>query len=68
MRGESLAGYLRAAVLQTQFPADVCSRVTFVNFTITRGSLELQCLNQALRSERPDVDKKRSDLHKLQGE
>lgn len=51
-----------------QFPPDICSRVTFVNFTITRGSLELQCLNQALRSERPDVDKKRSDLIKLQGE
>lgn len=28
----------------------------------------MQCLNQALRSERPDVDKKRSDLLKLQGE
>ncbi|KAI6221986.1 Dynein heavy chain, cytoplasmic [Aphelenchoides besseyi] len=51
-----------------EFPPDVCSRVTFVNFTITRGSLEMQCLNQVLRSERPDVDKKRSDSLKLQGE
>jgi dynein heavy chain 1, cytosolic len=30
--------------------------------------LQSQCLNQALRAERPDVDKKRSDLLKLQGE
>uniref|UniRef100_A0A1I7Y6V7 Dynein heavy chain, cytoplasmic n=1 Tax=Steinernema glaseri TaxID=37863 RepID=A0A1I7Y6V7_9BILA len=50
------------------FPPDVCSRVTFVNFTVTRSSLETQCLNQVLRSERPDVDEKRNDLLKLQGE
>ncbi|KAK0424238.1 hypothetical protein QR680_008567 [Steinernema hermaphroditum] len=51
-----------------EFAADVCSRVTFVNFTVTRSSLETQCLNQVLRSERPDVDEKRNDLLKLQGE
>ncbi|KAL3119190.1 hypothetical protein niasHT_003477 [Heterodera trifolii] len=51
-----------------EFPADVCSRVTFVNFTTTRASLETQCLHQVLRSERPDTDKKRNDLLKLQGE
>ncbi|CAJ0587205.1 unnamed protein product, partial [Mesorhabditis spiculigera] len=51
-----------------EFPPDVCSRVTFVNFTVTSSSLSSQCLNQVLRSERPDVDKKRSDLLKLQGE
>lgn len=28
----------------------------------------MQCLNQVLRSERPDIDQKRSDLLKLQGE
>ncbi|VDO77217.1 unnamed protein product [Schistosoma curassoni] len=50
------------------FPADVCSRVTFVNFTVTRGSLQSQCLNAALKAERPDVDAKRSDLLKMQGE
>ena len=48
------------------FPPDLCSRVTFVNFTVTRGSLQSQCLNEALKAERPDVDKKRSDLLKLQ--
>uniref|UniRef100_A0A1I7XQH0 AAA_9 domain-containing protein n=1 Tax=Heterorhabditis bacteriophora TaxID=37862 RepID=A0A1I7XQH0_HETBA len=51
-----------------EFSPDVCSRVTFVNFTVTSSSLASQCLNQVLRSERPDVDKKRSDLLKLQGE
>ncbi|VDP72907.1 unnamed protein product [Echinostoma caproni] len=51
-----------------EFPADVCSRVTFVNFTVTRGSLQTQCLNAVLKAERPDVDAKRSDLLKMQGE
>lgn len=55
-------------LIQVDFPADVCSRVTFVNFTVTRGSLQSQCLNAALKAERPDVDAKRSDLLKMQGE
>ena len=53
--------------LQVEFAPDLCSRVTFVNFTVTRSSLQSQCLNQVLKAERPDVDKKRSDLLKLQG-
>lgn len=51
-----------------EFPPDLCSRVTFVNFTVTRSSLQSQCLNQVLKAERPDIDEKRSDLLKLQGE
>jgi dynein heavy chain 1 len=51
-----------------EFPPDICSRVTFVNFTVTRSSLQCQCLNQVLKAERPDIDAKRSDLLKLQGE
>lgn len=50
-----------------EFPPDICSRVTFVNFTVTRASLHSQCLNQALRAERPDIDAKRTDLLRLQG-
>ncbi|KAJ1659203.1 dynein heavy chain [Dispira simplex] len=50
------------------FPPDICSRVTFVNFTVTRSSLQSQCLNQVLKVERPDTDQKRADLVKLQGE
>jgi dynein heavy chain 1 len=38
-----------------------------VNFTVTRSSLQSQCLNQVLKAERPDIDEKRSDLLKLQG-
>ncbi|EDQ84975.1 uncharacterized protein MONBRDRAFT_12266 [Monosiga brevicollis MX1] len=52
----------------TEFPVDICSRVTLVNFTVTRSSLQTQCINQALRSERPDVDKQRGDLLRMQGE
>jgi dynein heavy chain 1 len=51
-----------------QFTPDLCSRVTFVNFTVTPASLESQCLSQVLMTERPDVDEKRSNMLKLQGE
>jgi dynein heavy chain 1 len=51
-----------------EFAPDLCSRVTFVNFTVTRSSLQSQCLNEVLKAERPEVDSKRSDLLKLQGE
>ncbi|KAE8211193.1 hypothetical protein CF327_g5033 [Tilletia walkeri] len=51
-----------------EFTPDVCSRVTFVNFTMTRSSLQSQSLDQVLKVERPDTDKKRTDLMKLQGE
>jgi len=50
------------------FTPDICSRVTFVNFTITPSSLQNQCLNKVLKVEQPEVDKRRSDLLKLQGE
>jgi dynein heavy chain 1 len=29
-----------------EFPPDICSRVTFINFTVTRASLQAQCLHQ----------------------
>lgn len=51
-----------------EFSPDICSRVTFVNFTMTRSSLQSQSLDQVLKVERPDTDKKRTDLMKLQGE
>lgn len=51
-----------------EFPPDICSRVTFVNFTVTRSSLQAQCLHQVLKCERPDVEEKRLDLLKIQGE
>lgn len=51
-----------------EFPPDICSRVTFVNFTVTRASLQAQCLHQVLKCERPDTEEKRLDLLKIQGE
>jgi dynein heavy chain 1, cytosolic len=50
------------------FAPDICSRTTFVNFTVTQSSLQTQSLNDVLKSERPDVDERRSNLIKLQGE
>ena len=51
-----------------RFAPDLCSRVTFVNFSVTPSSLRSQCLSKVLRVERPDIDAQRSDLLKLQGE
>jgi dynein heavy chain 1, cytosolic len=50
------------------FSPDLCSRVTVINFTVTPASLESQVLSEVLKSERPDVDKRRSDILRLQGE
>jgi dynein heavy chain 1 len=49
------------------FSPDLCSRVTFVNFTVTPASLLSQCLHQALQVERPDIEQKRTDMLKMQG-
>ncbi|OJA07948.1 hypothetical protein AZE42_05923 [Rhizopogon vesiculosus] len=51
-----------------EFSPDICSRVTFVNFTMTRSSLQSQSLDQVLKVERPDTERKRTDLMKAQGE
>jgi dynein heavy chain 1 len=51
-----------------EFPPDLTSRVTISNFTVTRGSLQSQCLTKSLKAERPDVDEKRTDLLKQNGE
>jgi dynein heavy chain 1 len=51
-----------------KFTPDLCSRVTFVNFTVTKSSLENQFKNIYLKNERPDVEQKRINLLKLQGE
>lgn len=50
------------------FAPDICSRTTLVNFTVTQSSLRSQSLNDALKSERPDIDERRSNLIKVQGE
>lgn len=51
-----------------KFTPDLCSRVTFVNFTVTPSSLQDQCLNIYMKNERPDTEQKRINLLKLQGE
>ena len=51
-----------------RFAPDLCSRVTMVNFTVTPGSLESQAMSKILQAERPDVDRKRIELQRLQSE
>ncbi|KAJ1848010.1 dynein heavy chain, partial [Coemansia sp. RSA 2703] len=49
------------------FAPDVASRVTFVNYTVTRASLQAQCLAHVMRCERPDVAERRREQARLQG-
>jgi dynein heavy chain 1 len=60
--------YLSTRDPSATFAPDICSRTTFINFTVTQSSLQTQSLNDVLKSERPDVDERRSNLIKLQGE
>ncbi|KAL2754348.1 hypothetical protein ACRALDRAFT_1041995 [Sodiomyces alcalophilus JCM 7366] len=60
--------YLSTRDPSATFAPDICSRTTFVNFTVTQSSLQTQSLNDVLKAERPDVDERRSNLIKLQGE
>ena len=60
--------YLSTRDPSANFAPDVCSRTTFVNFTVTQSSLRTQSLNDVLKAERPDVDKRRTNLIKMQGE
>lgn len=53
---------------EAKFTPDLCSRVTFVNFTVTQSSLENQCINIYLKNERKDIEAKRIEFLKLQGE
>jgi dynein heavy chain 1, cytosolic len=50
------------------FTPDLCSRVTFLNFTITPSSLQNQILSLILKSERPEVDKAKEDVIRAQRE
>lgn len=52
----------------SHFTPDLCSRVTFVNFTVTPSSLTSQCLYEVLKTERPDTYKEQQTLIKAQGE
>ncbi|EFX05210.1 dynein heavy chain [Grosmannia clavigera kw1407] len=60
--------YLATRDPSATFAPDICSRTTLVNFTVTQSSLRTQALNEVLRAERPDVDERRSNLTRLQGE
>ena len=50
------------------FTPDLCSRVTFLNFTITQSSLQNQILDIVLKNERPEVNNKKEELIKAQRE
>ena len=60
--------YLSTRDPSATFSPDIASRTTLVNFTVTRSSLQTQSLNEVLKSERPDIDQRRNNLVKMQGE
>ncbi|KII67376.1 Cytoplasmic dynein 1 heavy chain 1 [Thelohanellus kitauei] len=49
-------------------PSTIFSKMTVINFTITFSGLESQCLHQIFKKERPDLEAKRVELTKMQGE
>eukprot|EP00580_Thalassiosira_gravida_P013013 CAMPEP_0201649336 /NCGR_PEP_ID=MMETSP0493-20130528/39238_1 /ASSEMBLY_ACC=CAM_ASM_000838 /TAXON_ID=420259 /ORGANISM="Thalassiosira gravida, Strain GMp14c1" /LENGTH=1668 /DNA_ID=CAMNT_0048125185 /DNA_START=87 /DNA_END=5093 /DNA_ORIENTATION=- len=51
-----------------KFTPDICSRVTLVNFTVTPAGLQSQSLSRILECEKPEIEKQRNDILKLQGE
>eukprot|EP00562_Extubocellulus_spinifer_P009490 CAMPEP_0178491962 /NCGR_PEP_ID=MMETSP0696-20121128/11685_1 /TAXON_ID=265572 /ORGANISM="Extubocellulus spinifer, Strain CCMP396" /LENGTH=4359 /DNA_ID=CAMNT_0020119857 /DNA_START=116 /DNA_END=13193 /DNA_ORIENTATION=+ len=60
-------------ILTTKNPAakltpDLCSRVTLVNFTVTPASLQSQSMSRIMQEEKPQVEARRKDILKLQGE
>eukprot|EP00522_Entomoneis_paludosa_P000277 CAMPEP_0172474334 /NCGR_PEP_ID=MMETSP1065-20121228/69303_1 /TAXON_ID=265537 /ORGANISM="Amphiprora paludosa, Strain CCMP125" /LENGTH=4205 /DNA_ID=CAMNT_0013232513 /DNA_START=82 /DNA_END=12699 /DNA_ORIENTATION=- len=60
-------------ILSTKNPAvqltpDLCSRVTLVNFTITPDSLERQSLSNVVQAMKPELEKQRESLLKIQSE
>lgn len=60
-------------ILTTKNPAvkltpDICSRVTLINFTVTPAGLQSQSLSRILECEKPEIEKQRNDILKLQGE
>lgn len=60
-------------ILSTKNPAvqltpDLCSRVTLVNFTVTPDSLESQSLSNVVKAMKPELEKQRESLLKIQGE
>jgi len=60
-------------ILSTKNPAvqltpDLCSRVTLVNFTVTPDSLERQSLSNVVQAMKPELEKQRESLLKIQSE
>ncbi|KAF1745558.1 hypothetical protein MXB_4461 [Myxobolus squamalis] len=49
-------------------PVNLGSRMCITNFTVTFSGLESQCLYKIFKNERPDLEEKRMELTKMQGE
>merc|ERR1711871_241593 len=64
----SFSLFLTTTDASSSFAPDLCSRVTIVNFTVTPASLEAQVLSALLKCERPDIDRRRTEILRLQGE
>ncbi|ORY81439.1 dynein heavy chain, cytosolic [Protomyces lactucae-debilis] len=60
--------YLSTRDPSASFAPDISSKVTLVNFTITKASLKSQSLDKILLREKPDVEARRLEMVKSQGE
>ncbi|CAI9736985.1 dynein axonemal heavy chain 6-like [Octopus vulgaris] len=54
--------YLTTKIPNPQYLPDVCTKVTVINFMVTKSGLENQILSDVVRLERPDLENQRNQL------
>eukprot|EP00106_Octopus_bimaculoides_P013835 XP_014781277.1 PREDICTED: dynein heavy chain 6, axonemal-like [Octopus bimaculoides] len=54
--------YLTTKIPNPQYLPDVCTKVTIINFMVTKSGLENQILSDVVRLERPDLENQRNQL------
>ncbi|TYZ58010.1 hypothetical protein PybrP1_003505 [[Pythium] brassicae (nom. inval.)] len=59
---DSFRLFITTKLANPHYMPEVCIKVTVINFTVTRSGLEDQLLVDVVRSERPDLETKKSEL------
>ncbi|GAB1605439.1 dynein heavy chain 5, axonemal-like [Argonauta hians] len=54
--------YLTTKLPNPQYLPEVCTKVTIINFMVTKSGLENQILSDVVRLERPDLENQRNEL------
>lgn len=54
--------YLATRNTNVELPANVVSIVSLINYSVTRSGLESKLLSMVINHERPELEKKKSEL------